>query len=177
MVLFNSLTTLSGVYQNIIHTDLVNDREILAQGITGSTSKILKRFALGSDTLLLGSNSFYEGVDFPNKQLEVLIMTRLPFDSPDQLSVRLADIALRREHRNPFKDSSLPNAIIRLRQGFGRLIRTKKDRGTFVIFDSRILHAKYGNKMLNSLPKSLPKTQINQKKLRAAINDFFDKKD
>ncbi len=98
--------------------------------------------------MLLGTRSFWEGVDVPGEALSVLAIVRLPFDVPSD-----PIIAARAEtFETPFDEYSLPEAVLRFRQGFGRLIRTQSDRGVVVVFDRRITSKPYGRTFLDSLP-------------------------
>lgn len=103
-------------------------------------------------SLLFGTNSFWEGIDLPGEALRAVIITRLPFTSPDRPVTRARLQAIEDAGGNPFRDYSVPQAILRLKQGFGRLIRTKTDVGGVVILDERILTARYGADFLASLP-------------------------
>jgi Rad3-related DNA helicases len=156
MILFNSLNTLSRVYEKLLETDVRDKWEVLAQGVSGSNEKIKKRFAIGQRSVLLGANSFWEGVDFPNKALEILIVTRIPFESPEQPEVQIRQSILQQQDLNVFKIDSLPKAILQLRQGLGRLVRSPKDKGVILLLDNRILTKNYGQEILDSLPQGLP---------------------
>lgn len=129
MVLFNSLLTIEQVYAKLRNTDLFNQRDILAQGISGNREKLLKQFATGTNSLLMGAASFWEGIDLPKEQLELLVVTRLPFDSPNDVINRAQSALLKAAGKNPFYQVELPKATTRLRQGLGRLLRTPQDRG------------------------------------------------
>ncbi|GEO57098.1 helicase C-terminal domain-containing protein [Companilactobacillus bobalius] len=174
MILFNSLNTLSNVYDRLMETDVKEKWEILAQGVTGSNEKIKKRFAIGRRSVLLGANSFWEGVDFPNKMLEILIVTRIPFESPEQPDVKIKQDILKQQNLNVFKVDSLPNAILQLRQGLGRLVRTPNDRGVILLLDNRILTKSYGKTILDSLPKGLPVVNEDMDTIKKDINEFLN---
>mgnify|MGYP003768370181 CR=1 FL=1 len=103
-------------------------------------------------SLLFGTNSFWEGIDLPGQALRAVVITRLPFTAPDRPITRARLQAIEEAGGNPFLEYSVPQAILRLKQGFGRLIRTKTDVGGVVILDERILTARYGNDFLTSLP-------------------------
>lgn len=156
MVLFNSLATIEQVYAKLRGTDLFNQRDVLAQGITGSRSKLLKQFATGTRSVLLGAASFWEGIDLPREQLELLIITRLPFDPPNELMNRAEQELLKRAGQNPFYQLEVPRATIRLRQGLGRLLRTTTDRGAAVVLDPRLVTKRYGRTIRGALPKAMP---------------------
>nr|WP_153709642.1 helicase C-terminal domain-containing protein [Limosilactobacillus caviae] len=156
MILFNSLVMIEQVYSQLRETDLFDQRDILAQGITGNRDKILKQFSSGQNSILLGASSFWEGIDLPSSALELLIITRLPFDSPDEIMNRAHNKLLQQQGKNPFYHSELPKATMRLRQGIGRLLRTEEDRGIAIVLDPRLKTRRYGQTILNSLPADLP---------------------
>jgi ATP-dependent DNA helicase DinG len=124
------------------------------QGEGASPNTLLETFREADKAVLLGTRSFWEGVDIPGDALSVLVMVKLPFDVPTE-----PVIAARSEtFEDPFNEYHLPEAILRFRQGFGRLIRTQSDRGVVAILDKRILTKRYGRAFLESLPTC--KTQI-----------------
>lgn len=174
MILFNSLNTLSKVYERLMRTDVKEKWEILAQGVTGTNEKIKKRFAIGKRSVLLGANSFWEGVDFPKKMLEILIVTRIPFESPEQPDVKIRQDILRERGLNIFKADALPKAILQLRQGLGRLVRSPEDKGVILLLDNRILTKNYGKEILNSLPKGLPVVDESMDLIKKDINEFLN---
>lgn len=175
MILFNSLVTIEQVYSQLKETDLFDQRDILAQGITGRREKLLKQFASGTSSILLGASSFWEGIDLPKTALEMLIVTRLPFDSPDEIMNRAQNDLLKREGKNPFYHSALPKATMRLQQGIGRLLRTSDDFGVSVILDSRISSRRYGSSMLKNLPQDLPVKQVTTVEVVEMAKNFLKK--
>jgi ATP-dependent DNA helicase DinG len=124
---------------------------LLAQG-EGSRSELLSRFRELGNAVLLGSASFWEGVDVPGDALSVVVIDKLPFAPPDDplLAARLE--ALRADGGNPFFEYQLPQAVIALKQGAGRLIRTETDRGVLMICDPRLTDKPYGKRIWKSLP-------------------------
>jgi len=128
-----------------------SDWPLLVQG-EGSRSELLTRFRELGNAVLLGSASFWEGVDVPGAALSVVIIDKLPFAPPDDplLAARLEQ--LRTEGGNPFFDYQLPQAVIALKQGAGRLIRTETDRGVLMICDPRLTDKPYGKRIWRSLP-------------------------
>ncbi|MFD1419066.1 helicase C-terminal domain-containing protein [Companilactobacillus keshanensis] len=174
MILFNSLNTLSHVYNRLMSTTIKEKWEILAQGVSGSNEKIKKRFAIGQRSVLLGANSFWEGVDFPNKTLEILIVTRIPFESPEQSDVKIRQDILHEQKLDVFKVDTLPKAILQLRQGLGRLVRSPEDKGVILLLDNRILTKNYGKEILDSLPKGLPVVNESMDLIKKDINEFLN---
>ena len=115
---------------------------------------LVELFKEDGNAVLFGTDSFWEGVDIPGESLRNLIILKLPFASPNDPVLEARNERIKEEGGNPFKDYQLPMAAIKLKQGFGRLIRTKKDRGTVWILDTRIINKFYGSYFLNSLPDS-----------------------
>ena len=120
---------------------------VLTQGIDGSRRAILERFAAGG-SVLLGTQSFWEGVDLPGDRLRCVIIAKLPFPVPDDPLIQ----GRSERYDDPFREYQLPLAALRLRQGYGRLIRTKTDRGAVVLLDRRVILQDYGPTFLASLP-------------------------
>ncbi len=119
------------------------------QGEGASATALLESFRNRDRAVLLGTRSFWEGVDIPGEKLSVLVIVKLPFDVPND-----PIIAARAEtFEHPFDEYNLPEAILRFRQGFGRLIRTQSDRGVVALLDRRVLTKKYGQQFLHSLPQ------------------------
>ncbi|WP_127848163.1 helicase C-terminal domain-containing protein [Lacticaseibacillus hulanensis] len=152
LVLFTSLNTIKAVYNELCSRPVAGNKEILAQGVTGSAAKIARRFAVSTNAVLLGAASFFEGVDYPSKQLESVIVTRLPFANPSDPVVKARAEVLKANGLDPFKVDALPRATLQLRQAFGRLIRREDDRGVFIILDPRFTKTQFGRGMQKSLP-------------------------
>lgn len=140
---------------------------LFAQGIDGSRSRILEAFRTEPKSVLLGAQSFWEGIDLPGDQLTTLVIVRLPFSPPTHPVTEARNQRLEAEGKSAFWTASLPDAVVRFRQGFGRLIRTVSDRGVVVVYDKRIVTTKYGNAFVKSLPGVrpvvLPEQQVVQK--------------
>ncbi len=130
---------------------------LLVQGEAGQ-NRLLERFREAGDAVLLGTQSFWEGVDVRGDALSCVMIDRLPFAAPNDPVVRARIESLRRNDGNPFVDYQLPQAVITLRQGVGRLIRDAEDRGVLVIGDGRLLSRSYGRVFLASLP-AMPVTR------------------
>lgn len=154
LILFTSHEMLKKTYDLIKESGLLEEFVLIAQGITaGSRSRLTRNFKRFDKAILFGTSSFWEGVDIPGEDLSCLIIVRLPFSPPDE-PVTAAKCALIKENGgNPFSELSLPEAILRFKQGFGRLIRTSSDKGMIFIFDRRIHTTSYGKAFLSSIPE------------------------
>ena len=124
----------------------------------GPRSMLLERFRASGNGVLLGAASFREGVDVAGDALSVVVIDKLPFGAPDDPVFEARLEAIRRSGGNPFRDEQLPQAVIALKQGAGRLIRSETDRGVLVLCDPRLIGKSYGRVFLDSLPP-LPKTR------------------
>ncbi|HSS92437.1 MAG TPA: helicase C-terminal domain-containing protein [Candidatus Dormibacteraeota bacterium] len=148
LVLFTSHRQLRDVHAALKQRVDLDDVLILAQGIDGQRRQLLKAFEEAQRPLLLGTSSFWEGIDVPGERLSCVVMVRLPFPVPTD-----PVFAARAERvRDAFTQLALPQAALRLKQGFGRLIRRSTDRGAVVILDNRILGRDYGKAFLDVLP-------------------------
>jgi len=124
---------------------------LLIQG-SAPRSELLDRFRSAGNAVLLGTNSFWEGVDVRGEALSCVIIDKLPFATPDDPVLQARADALKKRGGNAFMDYLLPNAVIALKQGTGRLIRDVNDRGVLMLCDPRILSKSYGKVFLHNLP-------------------------
>ncbi|MDR7075309.1 ATP-dependent DNA helicase DinG [Neobacillus niacini] len=153
LILFTAHDMLKKTYELIKESGFLDDYAMIAQGITsGSRSRLTRNFQRYDKAILLGTSSFWEGVDIPGEDLSCLVIVRLPFSPPDEPLTEAKCQIIKQKGGNAFTEYSLPEAILRFKQGFGRLIRTENDRGIMMVFDKRIITTKYGKAFLQSIP-------------------------
>lgn len=154
-VLFTSLQTLRGVADRLEQPLKERGLPLFVQGRTGSREQILEAFRQSGQGVLLGALSFWEGIDVRGDALRNVIITRLPFDPPNRPLTEARCERIREQGGNPFLHDALPRAVLRFKQGFGRLIRSKTDRGRVVVLDPRIVQDRYGSAFLRALPPGI----------------------
>ncbi|MEM7144956.1 MAG: helicase C-terminal domain-containing protein [Verrucomicrobiota bacterium] len=160
-VLFTSYRLLRSVAEKT--RDYFADRgwTLLTQGDGRSPRQILEEFREDTTSVLFGTDTFWTGVDVPGESLSNVIVTRLPFAVPDHPLVASRLEKIQEDGGNSFMEYSLPEAILKLRQGIGRLIRSNRDRGIVVLLDNRVLTKRYGSAFLRALPDA-PIEVVNQ---------------
>ncbi|WP_051276131.1 helicase C-terminal domain-containing protein [Desulfovirgula thermocuniculi] len=154
LVLYTSHRALRETYRRLKPLCEQKDICLLAQSLNGNRWQLVKEFCSAEKAILLGLSSFWEGVDLSEAALSCVVIVKLPFLPPylPLTGARLEELAS--QGKDGFHHLSLPQAVIRFRQGFGRLIRTARDRGVIVVLDGRLITKKYGRYFLNSLPLS-----------------------
>lgn len=154
LVLFTSHRMLRDVYYQIKPELESADICALAQGIDGSRTRLVEDLQTSERTVVFGASSFWEGVDIPGEQLSCVVIVKLPFPAPGQPVIEARSEEVKQRGRSDFYDYSLPQAVLRFKQGFGRLIRRQDDAGVVVVLDSRLAdpNCRYGKHFLESLP-------------------------
>jgi ATP-dependent DNA helicase DinG len=152
-VLFTSHRTMQSVAARMQGHFHEKGWNLIVQGGGLSRSRMLEAFREDGESVLFGTDSFWTGVDLPGDALSSVIITRLPFVTPDHPLTEAKLEQIEAEGGDPFQSYSLPEAILKLRQGVGRLIRSSHDRGSIVILDSRILSRPYGKSFMKALPE------------------------
>jgi DNA polymerase-3 subunit epsilon/ATP-dependent DNA helicase DinG len=180
MALFTSYTQLRQTAQAIAPRLALGSITVYDQSDGSSRQALLDGFKATEKAVLLGTRSFWEGVDIPGESLSALVIVRLPFSVPtDPIFAARAET-----YADPFNQYTLAEAILRFRQGFGRLIRTRTDRGVVAVFDNRLLTKSYGAMFIESLPEctvlqdslgELPHTAVNWlNPAKTALNPDYD---
>lgn len=159
-VLFTSFATLNAVARRLRPALESRGMPLLAQGADGSREDILRRFRDDPRSVLLGAASFWQGVDVRGRGLRNVIITKLPFDPPDRPLTEARGELIQSRGGNPFMEDAIPRAVIRFKQGFGRLIRSREDHGRVVCLDGRLVTARYGRLFLSALPPGVPVRRV-----------------
>ena len=144
---------------------------LLVQGEAPRT-ELLRQFVDSGRAVLLGNQSYWEGIDVPGAALSCVVIPRLPFKIPNHPLEQGRAEELESRGKSPFAHLALPRAVLGLRQGFGRLIRTIDDRGVVVIADTRIIKRPYGKRFLSSLP-DCRRVQAEWDEVKSSIEGFF----
>jgi ATP-dependent DNA helicase DinG len=165
-ILFTSYDLLNRVHQALSPLLARQGLTSLKQGETGRHA-LLTQFRKEGNAVLFGTDSFWEGVDVKGEALRLVIIARLPFQVPTEPVQQARAEKIKADGGDPFRDFSVPQAVIKFRQGFGRLIRSRDDRGAVLILDRRVLNKSYGRIFL----RSLPDTEI----VRGDSKGIFDK--
>ncbi len=152
-VLFTSYEFLSRAERELRPWMIENDYGIFSQASGVPRGQLLDQFKSSPRSILFGTASFWQGVDVQGDALQNVIITKLPFSVPDQPLLEARLDAIRESGGNPFNEYQLPEAVIKFKQGFGRLIRSRQDSGIVVVLDPRIRTKPYGRTFINSLPK------------------------
>jgi len=173
LVLFTSYDMLRKSHAILRETLDIDQYMLIAQGISsGSRTRLKKNFQSFDQAILLGTSSFWEGVDIPGDALSSLVIVRLPFQPPNHPIYEAKSAAIHEEGKNAFIELALPDAVIRFKQGFGRLIRSTNDRGIVFVCDARMIEARYGKYFTESIP-NVPLTYDSMYQLIKKAEDWF----
>ena len=149
VALFTAYNALNKAYDQLLPMLDTSELSLHAQGRTGNPDRIIQSLRNDAGSIVLGTSTFWEGIDLRGDALQVLVITKLPFEVPTDPIV----LARSEGYPSPFMDYSLPNAVNRFRQGFGRLIRSKEDVGVVILLDPRIVKSRYGSLFIKALPQ------------------------
>ena len=173
LVLFTANTMLTAVNSILREEPSITKQQLLSQGIGTSRQILLEEFKKGSGMILLGTDSFWEGVDVPGEACEIVVIPRLPFPVPSHPLTQAIAHRMQEKNGESFFSYSVPEAVIKFRQGTGRLIRSSTDRGALVILDNRIITKGYGKQFIRSIDTPLtPFETVDE--MTAAITAFFN---
>lgn len=173
LVLFTSYRMLNDTYRAVQQDFSSQGILLLSQGNDVSRTNLADSFRRERESVLFGTESFWQGVDVPGDSLELLIIVRLPFAVPTEPLVIAQGETLRAAGKDPFLYMTVPEAAIRFRQGFGRLIRSQTDRGAVIILDNRVITERFGRAFLGSLPSD-HRTYQSATALTDALQQWFD---
>ncbi|MCJ7652279.1 MAG: hypothetical protein MUO75_01100 [Actinobacteria bacterium] len=173
LALFTNRRLMERVYETLVHDLTGEGLPLLCQLPGYSRRRLADEFEGDKRASLFGTSSFWEGVDASGDTLRLVVVTRIPFESPGRPVFEARSELLRREGRSDFNELSLPLAALRLKQGVGRLIRTRRDFGQVMIMDSRIENKRYGKSLLASLPRAGVK-RISADEAGRAVSEFHE---
>ena len=168
--LFTSYSSIETLYLDLMNRPEIQQTRLLAQRISGGRSKVMKAYLNDPErSVLLGTSSFWEGIDIQGEALTVLVIHKIPFDVPsDPIFAARSEL-----FTNSFMEYSIPRAILRFKQGFGRLIRSTKDYGALIILDNRVLSKEYGQLFLKALPDNITTEKIPLSGIPSKVSEWL----
>ena len=174
LVLTTSYASIRNIKSVLDPVSQRNHFQLITQMGSASRTALLQRFIQETNSVLLGTESFWEGVDIPGEPLEVLVMTKLPFGVPTEPVAQAITEDIEKHGGKPFLEYSIPEAILKFKQGFGRLIRSKEDKGIAIIMDRRLSVKRYGKYFVKSIPATVHFVK-NEKELKQNISNWVKK--
>tara|TARA_Y100000739_G_C20351050_1_gene347784 strand:- start:61 stop:663 length:603 start_codon:yes stop_codon:yes gene_type:complete len=172
LILCTSYKQVQSIGKNLINNNKINNNIILMQTSKFSKNSILNNYKETKNSILIGTSTFWEGVDLARELLEILVIVRIPFGNPSNPQKKYLSEKIQSIGGNPFYDLELPNAILRIKQGIGRLIRTDMDNGVCIITDPRICNSGYGKFIINEFPIA-PNTYYDINEIIDEIDNFL----
>jgi ATP-dependent DNA helicase DinG len=172
LVLFTSRALLREMHEAVAPGLAGLGIRVLRQG-EDDRARLLERVRDETSSVLFATDSFWEGVDAPGETLHAVVLCRLPFRVPSEPVLKARMAAVEAAGGNPFTELSLPDAVVRMRQGFGRLMRRRDDRGVVLVLDSRIVTKRYGQVFLDSLPGA-QRLVTDSSGVLAGVAEFFE---
>jgi ATP-dependent DNA helicase DinG len=173
LVLFTANSMLEATYSCCKNLPFSSACTLLGQGISGTRQSILDEFKASRPCILLGADSFWEGIDMPGTTCEIVVITRLPFQIPTHPLTKAIAERIKKQSGESFFSFSVPEAIIKFRQGIGRLIRDQKDRGALIVLDNRIVTKNYGKKFIESIDGEMESFETVEN-LITGLRSFFN---
>jgi ATP-dependent DNA helicase DinG len=170
-VLFTAYSLLKRIHAELAPGLQARGYRCLCQGETARHT-LLREFIDDPTSVLFATDSFWEGVDVPGDALQQVIIARLPFKVPTEPVLEARAEAITQAGGNPFADFTIPQAVLKFKQGFGRLIRHRNDRGVVLILDARVVRKGYGKRFLRSLPE-IQKVIVPMERIRQEISVFL----
>ena len=167
LVLFTSYSDLNKVAKKLESSEILRGRKILVQGRMPRAQTVME-FSDDGNAILLGTDTFWTGIDVPGQALSQVVITRLPFDNINHPLLEARMDRAQALGENPFQKISLPSAVIKFRQGIGRLIRSARDKGIIVVLDSRIVSKPYGRNFVDGIPTNRVE-RFNSKNIESVI--------
>ena len=173
LILCTSYKQVKSITNNLLNNSNIDNKDIFTQTSRFSKKRILDNYRQSKGGILIGTSTFWEGIDLSGKLLEILFIVRIPFGNPSNPYNRYLSNVIESNGGNSFYDLELPTAILKLKQGIGRLIRSDKDTGVCIITDPRLSKSRYGNFIIDEMPVQQPDFYDNINEITNEIDNFL----